>query len=105
MRSITNWYELLEFLDQENLWNEPFMETIKQTILENEEFMNELCSKIIDPVLQEIIERITSGELSQEFNTMYREADKLLISEIRSMLKTHGGIKILLNATDGVSSA
>ena len=35
MRSITNWYELLEFLDQENLWNEPFMETIKQTILDN----------------------------------------------------------------------
>ncbi|WP_289424049.1 hypothetical protein [Faecalibaculum rodentium] len=104
MRSITNRYELLEFLDQEHLWNEPFMETVKQIILKDEEFINELYSKIIDPVSQGIIERITSGELSQELNTMYREANKLLISEIRSMLKTHGGIKMLLNATDGVSS-
>ncbi|WP_289803989.1 hypothetical protein, partial [Faecalibaculum rodentium] len=97
-------HEIIENIDQETLRGDSFLDTVKQMVLADEDFVNSLYSKVSEAVAQEITERLASGDLSHEINMMYRQSNQLLESEIRQALNSNC-IKPFLNVVYDESSA
>ena len=97
--------ELLEYLDQEFIWNYSFLEEIKKNILTDEDFLSELHNDITENVTESIIEKLISGELSPEINTLYRDANAILEAHIKSIIESNRGVRLLLASAFDEESA
>lgn len=105
MTKLYTFDEFLEYLDQEYIWNDSFLEAIKKNILIDEDFLSEIHKDITESVTETITENLTSGELSPEVNTLYRQANALLESHIKSIIESNRGVKLLLASTFDEESA
>ena len=105
MTKLLTFDEFLEDLNQEFIWNDSFIEAIKKNILVDEDFLSEIHNDIAENVTEAITDRLISGELSPEINTMYREANTLLESQIKTILESNRGVRLLLASSFDEESA
>ncbi len=105
MTQLLTFDEFLENLNQEFIWNDSFLEAIKKNILIDEDFVNEIHNDITENVTEIITGKLTSGELSPEVNTLYRQANILLESHIKSIIESNRGMKLLLASAFDEESA